>query len=467
MIYKLLFLRAIWIVDAWNDRKNSIQNGSTRDKVWSQVKKTDLNYAKRLASTIHIYCFILTESSQLDSQLHVQNTWVRRCTRYGFVTPTPHRLLRRLDSNHSTLTYKRKSWNTMRITLRSLYASKEPVMYYLKADFDTYIIMENVRYMLELEDPKEPFLLGHVHEPGPYGDKISNSVGYLLSKRALELIVTRGLDKKPECGETDRREDEQISLCAEAVGVEVRDSFDFLGKSRFSNVTINDLLGPYPNNTPRWYPEESDYTLPKYDLRKASNPVDAAILRLQHKYEDVFSEGLGCCSKTKAALHLRPDVQPVFRPKRSAPYAALPILDTELQRLEGAGVLKLVNYSSWAAPQPKGAARICADHSTGLNDALDSHHYPLPLSADIFAKMNGGAYFAKRDLSEAYLQVNVAEESRHIPTINTHRGLFQYTRLPFGVKTVPAIFQQIMDTMLCDPTGVAAYLDDTVVVGAT
>ncbi|GAA51269.1 glycoprotein-N-acetylgalactosamine 3-beta-galactosyltransferase 1 [Clonorchis sinensis] len=172
------------------------------------------------------------------------------------------------NSNHSTLTYKRKSWNTMRITLRSLYASKEPVMYYLKADFDTYIIMENVRYMLELEDPKEPFLLGHIHEPGPYGDKISNSVGYVLSERALELIVTRGLDKKPECGETDRREDEQISLCAEAVGVKVRDSFDFLGKSRFSNVTINDLLGPYPNNTPRWYPEESDYTLPKYDLHK-------------------------------------------------------------------------------------------------------------------------------------------------------------------------------------------------------
>ncbi|OON21751.1 hypothetical protein X801_02353 [Opisthorchis viverrini] len=264
----IVLVADLWFEPIRSVSQCTINSAENTKPASSYFGATDLNYAKRLASTIHIYCFILTESSQLDSQLHVQNTWVRRCTRYGFVTPTPHRLLRRLDSNHSTLTYKRKSWNTMRITLRSLYASKEPVMYYLKADFDTYIIMENVRYMLELEDPKEPFLLGHVHEPGPYGDKISNSVGYLLSKRALELIVTRGLDKKPECGETDRREDEQISLCAEAVGVEVRDSFDFLGKSRFSNVTINDLLGPYPNNTPRWYPEESDYTLPKYDLRK-------------------------------------------------------------------------------------------------------------------------------------------------------------------------------------------------------
>ncbi|KAG5451186.1 Glycoprotein-N-acetylgalactosamine 3-beta-galactosyltransferase 1 [Clonorchis sinensis] len=264
----IVLVADLWLEPIRNVSQCTINSAENTKPASSYFGATDLNYARRLASTIHIYCFILTESSQLDSQLHIQNTWVRRCTRYGFVTPTPHRLLRRLNSNHSTLTYKRKSWNTMRITLRSLYASKEPVMYYLKADFDTYIIMENVRYMLELEDPKEPFLLGHIHEPGPYGDKISNSVGYVLSERALELIVTRGLDKKPECGETDRREDEQISLCAEAVGVKVRDSFDFLGKSRFSNVTINDLLGPYPNNTPRWYPEESDYTLPKYDLHK-------------------------------------------------------------------------------------------------------------------------------------------------------------------------------------------------------
>ncbi|VDP91507.1 unnamed protein product [Echinostoma caproni] len=59
-------------------------------------------------------------------------------------------------------------------------------------------------------------------------------------------------------------------LCAQAVGVKVRDSFDFLGKSRFSNVSIFDLLGPYANNTPRWYPKETDYTMPTFNLSKVS-----------------------------------------------------------------------------------------------------------------------------------------------------------------------------------------------------
>lgn len=50
-------------------------------------------------------------------------------------------------------------------------------------------------------------------------------------------------------------------------------------------------------------------------------------------------------------------------------------------------------------------------------------------------------------------------------TITTHRGLFQYNRLPFGVKSAPAIFLQTMDTMLAGIQGVVAYLYDVIVAG--
>ncbi|KER19000.1 hypothetical protein T265_15707, partial [Opisthorchis viverrini] len=91
---------------------------------------------------------------------------------------------------------------------------------------------------------------------------------------------------------------------------------------------------------------------PTQNLRAsgASNAVDAEILRLQQKYEDVFSEGRGCCSKAKAVLHLRPEIQPVFRPKRPLPYAVLPILDTELKLLEDAEALKPIPPSANIAP---------------------------------------------------------------------------------------------------------------------
>ena len=114
-----------------------------------------------------------------------------------------------------------------------------------------------------------------------------------------------------------------------------------------------------------------------------------------------------------------------------------------------------------------GSIRICADYSTGLNDCLESNHHPLPLPEDLFTTLNGGTCFAKLDLAEAYHQIEVSPESRELLTINTHRGLFRYNRLPFGVKTAPAIFQRIIDTMISGLSGTSAYLDDIIVMART
>ena len=57
------------------------------------------------------------------------------------------------------------------------------------------------------------------------------------------------------------------------------------------------------------------------------------------------------------------------------------------------------------------------------------------------------------------------EESRPYVTINTHQGLYQYTRLPFGVSSAPALFQKLMDTVLQGIPGVTCYIDDILVSG--
>ncbi|XP_065095800.1 uncharacterized protein K02A2.6-like [Ochlerotatus camptorhynchus] len=145
-------------------------------------------------------------------------------------------------------------------------------------------------------------------------------------------------------------------------------------------------------------------------------------------------------------------------------------VDDELDRLERAKIISPVDFSNWAAPivvvrKANGSIRICGDYSTGLNDALQPHRYPLPLPVDIFAKLANCTVFSQVDLSDAFLQVEVDECSRDLLAINTHRGLYRYNRLPPGVKTSPGAFQQLIDTMLAGLPCTSGYLDDVVVGG--
>ena len=58
-------------------------------------------------------------------------------------------------------------------------------------------------------------------------------------------------------------------------------------------------------------------------------------------------------------------------------------------------------------------------------------------------------------------------ESKELTTINMHKGLYQYNRLPFGVSSAPAIFQRTIDNLLQGLPHVCAYIDDLLITGET
>ena len=81
--------------------------------------------------------------------------------------------------------------------------------------------------------------------------------------------------------------------------------------------------------------------------------------------------------------------------------------------------------------------------------------------------MSGGKKFSKIDLAQAYNQVTLDEQSRELTTINTHKGLFQWSQLPYGIAANPAIFQGIMDSIMQGLPQVVWYLDDISISGTT
>ena len=72
---------------------------------------------------------------------------------------------------------------------------------------------------------------------------------------------------------------------------------------------------------------------------------------------------------------------------------------------------------------------------------------------------------SKLDLTQAYQQMLLHLDDQKYTTINTHSGLFEYTRLPFGIASTSAIFQQAMEKILHGIPKTICYLDDVLITG--
>ena len=191
---------------------------------------------------------------------------------------------------------------------------------------------------------------------------------------------------------------------------------------------------------------------------------------LLDNYSDVFKDELGTMKKIKAKLHVKEGATPKFFKARAVPYSLQSSVSDELDRLEKCGIITKVTQSEWAAPivpvvKSDSSVRICGDFKVTINPYLHPCQYPTQRIEDMFATLAGGEKFSKIDLAHAYQQMELDKDSQGYLTINTSRGLYQYTRLPFGVACAPGLFQQAMDQILQGLPRVLCYQDDILITG--
>ena len=147
-------------------------------------------------------------------------------------------------------------------------------------------------------------------------------------------------------------------------------------------------------------------------------------------------------------------------------------IDAEVDRLLAEGIIRPSN-SSVAAPvvvarKPDGSLRMCVDYKD-LNQWTIDHRYPMPLVKDCIERLCGKKYFAKLDLRWGFNQLAMDEDSKWLTAFVTLKGLYEFNRVPFGIKNAPSIFQQRIRKILSGLEGIICevFIDDIIIYGDT
>ena len=187
------------------------------------------------------------------------------------------------------------------------------------------------------------------------------------------------------------------------------------------------------------------------------------------KFSDLLTDKPGDAKGVVHEIDLTSDV-PVRLKPYPLPFASRQVVEKEVKTMLELGVIE-PSKSSYSSPvvlvsKKDGSVRFCIDFRA-LNKVTVFDSEPIPNPEELFCRLAGAHYFTKIDLAKGYWQLPVRPEDKHKTAFQTTLGLFQWTRMPFGLVTAPATFARMMRLLSLEEHSAMNFFDDCLVASAS
>ena len=187
------------------------------------------------------------------------------------------------------------------------------------------------------------------------------------------------------------------------------------------------------------------------------------------RFPRVF-HGVGKMKNVDVKLHIDLNVKPVKQTHRRIPFHQRHNVEKCLKDLLDQDIIEQAEGPTpWInpvvlVPKSDGGTRMCIDMREA-NMAISRERHVMPTIDEIIHDLNGSVVFSKVDLAQGYHQLSLDPESRYITTFTTHKGLFRYKRLSFGINAAAEKFQDIIATAISDIPNTKNISDDIIIYG--